>query len=411
MEVRVAFDGPVDESIAKALAGEAIPFGRQPHAGDPPEPSEPSKKPDGGQQAEPRGTLHIASAELVDDGRTLVLFTDPHPWEAMYTLKLPGTKAPGRGDEAGLDYDLSGITASWREGDGQGDPTWSGWWPHVDPEVVRDLTAGSASHERAMGLLARPGRLEVAGLVTLPQGKVAVRIEASGAIEEASLNFEPAELGEGAREVEFSTESDGSPLDLTLAVRTGEGGKPLTLRVTYRVDDDPDARPVPRESLLVPWAPVLPPAPSGQAAQTPELAGGDPKRGEAVFLGQEGRCSSCHTFRGQGGKIGPDLSDLTGRDAASIYRDIAEPSATIHPDYVPYTVVLKDGRVLSGVVRAEAGGMIRVLDTNAQETRARRDEVEELRPSATSIMPVGLAGALGDRSLRDLLAYLTSEAK
>ena len=48
-----------------------------------------------------------------------------------------------------------------------------------------------------------------------------------------------------------------------------------------------------------------------------------------------------------------------------------------------------------------------MTDTDAKSTVVRRDEIEEFRPSSTSIMPVGLAGALGDGPLRDLLAFLT----
>ena len=39
---------------------------------------------------------------------------------------------------------------------------------------------------------------------------------------------------------------------------------------------------------------------------------------------------------------------------AEIYRSIAAPSAAIEPDYPTYTVATRDGRVFSGVVRAEA---------------------------------------------------------
>ena len=61
-----------------------------------------------------------------------------------------------------------------------------------------------------------------------------------------------------------------------------------------------------------------------------------------------------------------------------------------------------------GIVRAEGADKIRVGSLDAQYTTYSRDEVEELRPSNTSIMPVGLLGALGDDKTRDLLAFLTS---
>jgi putative heme-binding domain-containing protein len=80
----------------------------------------------------------------------------------------------------------------------------------------------------------------------------------------------------------------------------------------------------------------------------------------------------------------------------------------INPDYISYTVALKDGRVAVGVVRAEGADAIRVSDTEAKTTVVPRAEIEELRPSATSIMPVGLVGAIGEAGMRDLVAYLTT---
>lgn len=91
-----------------------------------------------------------------------------------------------------------------------------------------------------------------------------------------------------------------------------------------------------------------------------------------------------------------------------VYRDIAEPSAVIHPDYVPYTVALKDGQVLAGTVRAEGADALRVTNTDARTTTVNKSDVEELRPSATSIMPVGLTGAIGEAKMRDLMAFLMS---
>jgi putative heme-binding domain-containing protein len=105
------------------------------------------------------------------------------------------------------------------------------------------------------------------------------------------------------------------------------------------------------------------------------------------------------------------LSNLARPDIASVYRDIHDPSVTINPNYVAYAVALKDGRVAQGIVRAEGADAIRVLDTEAKETVIRRSEIEELRPTSSSIMPAGLIGVLGDEKLRDLLAFLTAPPK
>jgi putative heme-binding domain-containing protein len=131
-------------------------------------------------------------------------------------------------------------------------------------------------------------------------------------------------------------------------------------------------------------------------------------RGEAVYFGEKGKCSTCHRVGNQGGEVGPDLSTIADRlNRAALYHAIEAPSAAIEPDYLPYTVAMTDGRVLVGVVRAEGAESIRVVGADAQAVDLPRAEVEEIRPVSTSIMPVGLVGALGQDDLRDLLAFLS----
>jgi putative heme-binding domain-containing protein len=390
LEVRVAFDGPLDPAVAAGLAGQSIAFE---------EPGPPGAEP-------VRGSLRIAAARPADGGRTLVLATDPHSRQAAYTLTLPGVRAPGQagpGPGQRLSYTLNGVEAAWGEDRDDAEPSWTGWWPQLDPEAVRARTAGSVEHERGLALLGRPGRLALRTLIALPRGKGTVTLASNGAFE-ASLFEIVASDADHRATLEFETE--GEALELGVTIRTGPGGAPPSLRVSYHPATDATERPLPADRQLLPWTPALPPASSAAAGPAPELAGGDPRRGEALFYGDQAKCSACHKVRGRGGDVGPDLSRQAERDPAAIYRDIAEPSAAIHPDYVPYTVATKDGRVVSGIVRAEGADAIRVVDTDAKATQVPKSDIEELHPTGTSIMPVGLAGVLGEAGMRDLVAFL-----
>jgi putative heme-binding domain-containing protein len=113
--------------------------------------------------------------------------------------------------------------------------------------------------------------------------------------------------------------------------------------------------------------------------------------------------------RGQGGTIGPDLSNLVHRDYASVLRDIREPSFAINPDHITYSVALADGRVLTGTVRTE-GAKLRVADSRGRETLMARSEIEAMLPQPVSTMPEGLANVLGAARLKDLLTFLLSPA-
>ncbi len=274
---------------------------------------------------------------------------------------------------------------------------------------------GSAPHEAGLALLSRPGRLVLSAWVRLPPGRTTLRIESSGPIEEAMLGDARAagtapEPKGGPHRAELAVASRGEPLFFTTTIRTGAGGMPFSLKSSRRTAGEPTDRPLERACLLLPWAPISTNPATAAPIAVPDLSGGEAERGRRIFRGDQARCAHCHTFRGEGGKVGPDLTDIAGKGRADIYRSIAAPSASIDPDYTTYTVATKDGQVLSGVVRAEGPDEIRVTDTNAKVTTVRRDRIQEIRPSATSIMPPGLTAALGDSAVRDIIAYLMSPA-
>ena len=385
MEVRVALPEPIGAEEAGSAVGTPI-----------------AVRPRDGTDADPPiGSLRIAGARLEDQGRTLILLTDPHPAEADYTSRLP----EGFGS---LRYDLSGVEATWTP-EGEAEPGWVGWLPGVDLERSRELTRDSAEHDRAFGLLREAGVLTLRTLVALPEGQVPLVVEADRPFE-AEVAFIPLEVGPGHR-AEGIVDSFGEPSELFLTIPTGpgSGAEPAipSIRVSIGTAEGAPSLPISRSDQILPWAP----APFAESAGVPPLPealeGGDEARGEAVFFAEKGKCSACHKVGDRGGEVGPELTDLgTRMDRAEIYHAIDAPSASIEPDYLPYTVATAEGRVFSGVVRAEGAEQIRVLDADAKAVTLPRAEVEEIRPVSTSIMPVGLVGALGEEDLRDLLAYL-----
>jgi putative heme-binding domain-containing protein len=144
----------------------------------------------------------------------------------------------------------------------------------------------------------------------------------------------------------------------------------------------------------------------GEQEQTVQYAGGDFERGKSLFFGDKLKCSTCHRIRGEGAETSPELSNLVSREAASVLRDIKEPSASINPDYVAYNVSLTNDDVMTGFVRAQDENWLRLVGVDGKETKFRRSEVRKLQPSAVSLMPAGLLDALKQGEIEDLLTFL-----
>ncbi len=409
LEVRVAFDRPLEAKALEGLEGSAIEFGDHVRAADRFEVHRPGYAAVKEQLEAPRGKLRIASASFEDDGRTMHLVTDPHPLAASYALRLPGLPAD-------LDYDLCGAEASWR---GESGRTWSGWLPSADLEIGRAFLPSewngrfeACLHEK--GSLALRTKIDLSRRPYLPSSEIAVRLVSENPFE-AELggkrgSWRPKEGGPSS--LELKAMWAGEPIPLAVTITTLEWDAEMALRTSYRATDDPTWRPLPLAMQLLPWAPPRPAAaaaPPKPAGPPPELAGGDSLRGEALFFGEKAKCSVCHALRGKGGKAGPDLSNLVHRDAASVLRDIVDPSAAINPDYVLYTLVLRDGRALAGLVRSEGADTVRVADVNANETVVRRADIAELHPESASIMPADLTKVVGETGIKDLLVFLLAE--
>lgn len=164
--------------------------------------------------------------------------------------------------------------------------------------------------------------------------------------------------------------------------------------------------------ILVPWAPESPPEAVIAIAPPPyDLTGGDAIKGREVFNSSTAKCSTCHAIDGQGGKIGPDLTGLRGKSPELVFHHINAPSDRIHPGYPSFSLALKGGQVSMGVIHSISSVEMEIVDTDAKSLKFNVSEIEEIRPSSSSIMPSGLAGTIGEPAMRDLIAFLTGEVK
>ena len=448
-EVRVAFSRPLDPAELKDLAAKTcITYGNYVAAGDEFETIRPGYAVTKFQQSAPRYPLAVLSASVTPDRRTLILATAPHPAAVSYALTLPGLGRPDLGAQnegsvlpqhprIDLAYSLNGVEARWKaKAQDQADGVWSGWLPHLDLAVALKLHADEALHQELQSRLERPGTLTLRTQLDL-RGLFAPAVQPT-----STLDFPPHEdRFVEQREVRLHADrpftwagADGmmhaasqaengwyaaitvdperlAPVPLSLQFQTGTDHARIRPEWHVRLADGRvRSGPLALHRFLLPWAALELATPEAAERQPiPELAGANWGRGRRIFLGEKAGCGLCHVAQGDGGLVGPDLSNLIHRDYASVLRDVTQPSFAINPDFITYTATLDDGRVLTGTVRT-AGDQLLVGDKEGRVTRVARDAIEMLQPSPVSTMPDGIAAKLDSDEVRDLMAFLLQPA-
>ena len=160
-------------------------------------------------------------------------------------------------------------------------------------------------------------------------------------------------------------------------------------------------------AALPSWA-LSVPASSGTDSHEAALADGDWEEGRGLFV-EKLKCIQCHRIRGQGATAGPDLSNLVHRNASSVLRDIRDPNATLHPDYVTYVADEKGGESHLGFLRTTTLETVGLVDVTGHEIILRRSELARLQPTGQSLMPTGLIDGLKESEIRSLLTFLLRE--
>jgi PQQ-dependent dehydrogenase (methanol/ethanol family) len=138
------------------------------------------------------------------------------------------------------------------------------------------------------------------------------------------------------------------------------------------------------------------------AADNP--APGDASAGERYFLGG-GNCTACHTVRGRGGWVGPDLSDLGRRRSLSeIEKALKDPGRRVSPGFEVVTVRLRNGESIKGLLKNESTFDAQVQGLDGRMHLLVRNEIAAIDHEKTPFMP---AVAASTPEYPDLLAYLT----
>ncbi|HEY5745839.1 MAG TPA: c-type cytochrome, partial [Chryseolinea sp.] len=132
------------------------------------------------------------------------------------------------------------------------------------------------------------------------------------------------------------------------------------------------------------------------------------EQGKMLFAAT--RCSACHTLRGEGGTIGPDLTQLGTRfSAKDMLESIIEPSKVVSDQYAATVFTMKDGSSVLGRLTNENKDTYFISQNPfAPETirEIPKKDVLSTKYSYISVMYPGLINNLNEDELKDLVAYL-----
>lgn len=138
---------------------------------------------------------------------------------------------------------------------------------------------------------------------------------------------------------------------------------------------------------------------------------GNRERGRAIFAGKGG-CSGCHMVNGQGGVIGPDLSNLGAERSLAAIRDALTVSKPTPPrGYAPVRVRTKAGETFEGLIKNQHNTSYQILARDGRWRLLLAGEIAGMEPLPGSWMPAGVDKRLTAAEFEDLMAYLSRLAR
>ena len=137
------------------------------------------------------------------------------------------------------------------------------------------------------------------------------------------------------------------------------------------------------------------------------LRGGDAARGRKLFAERaDWACQRCHKLNGEGGDVGPDLTNLGKRlSREQILEAILYPNKTIAPGYETVVLTLTDGDSKVGRVVSEANGTLVLNSPEDGKIEIPTHRIRS-RDRAPSAMPEGLTEMISRAEMRDLIEAL-----
>ncbi|HBN74289.1 MAG TPA: glucose dehydrogenase [Planctomycetaceae bacterium] len=142
------------------------------------------------------------------------------------------------------------------------------------------------------------------------------------------------------------------------------------------------------------------------------LEGGNKTLGEELFFGNAAAsCRRCHLVNGQGGGVGPDLSEIGKKNEAHyLLESIVDPNAKIAKGFETVLLVTIEGKIVSGIIKEETDDFITLVKPMGEIVQIAQDDIEDQAPGKSG-MPADIANQMTKAQIRDLVAYLKTLTK
>jgi cytochrome c oxidase cbb3-type subunit III len=143
---------------------------------------------------------------------------------------------------------------------------------------------------------------------------------------------------------------------------------------------------------------------------------GNVAEGRTIFFGKGG-CSNCHMIHGDGGFLGPDLTNIGAARRLDQIRDsvlkttrAASDTGDLYGDplagYRPVLLRLDDGQTIEGIAKHYSNYSVEILDKDGKLHLLHGDAIKNVEFKEKSWMPDNYSKRLTPEEIRDLLAFL-----
>ncbi|SKB59576.1 HEAT repeat domain-containing protein [Dyadobacter psychrophilus] len=137
------------------------------------------------------------------------------------------------------------------------------------------------------------------------------------------------------------------------------------------------------------------------------LFGGNAQLGRRYFMtNSAAECVRCHSIGGQGGEVGPNLSNIGNvLSREQILQALIEPSARLSPGFGMVMLTLKDGTSAAGILAQENDHELVLKTSEAEPLKIATARIAKRENVPSSMPPMGTI--MSKREIRDVVEFLS----